>query len=134
MNLFNRKPYRIRRSGHCVYVKWRKPIEQWSPDAGEAYLPALRRHVQASVDETTWALVGRENPSSEPAYREYVERVRTQLIEEYSLHDIGDEIKIGVYHLGLLVLSIPAGDAEMFPYFYRGIQLKPFRKAEQPPA
>jgi hypothetical protein len=133
MNLFNRKPYRIRRSGHRVFVKWRKPIEQWPPDAGEAYLPSLRLYVQASVDATAWSLVGRENPASDPAYREYVERVRAQLIEEYSLHEIKDEIKIGVYHLGLLVLSIPTDDPEKFPYYYRGIQLKPFRKAEQPP-
>ena len=128
MNLFKRKPYRIRRSGHRVFVEWRKPIEQWSPDAGDAYLPALRRHVQASVDEAAWSLVGRENPSGDSAYREYVERVCAQLIEEYGLNEIEDEIKIGVYHLGLLVLSIPTETPDTFPYYYRGIQLKPYRR------
>lgn len=127
-SLFQGKPYRIRRSGHRVFVKWLKPIAQWPPDAGEAYLPTLRRHVQASVDESAWSLVGRENPCSDSAYREYVERVRAELIEEYSLHEIEDEIKIGVYHLGLLVLSIPTDAPETFPYYYRGIQLKPYRR------
>jgi len=129
-NLFNRKPYRIRRRGHRVFVKWRKPIEQWSAAAGDAYLRTLRQHVHASVDEATWALVGREDPSSDPAYREHVERVRAQLIEEYALQEIQDEIKVGVYHLGLLVLSFPTDDLDKYPYYYRGIQLKPFRKAE----
>ncbi|MCP5487508.1 MAG: hypothetical protein H7A43_02575 [Verrucomicrobia bacterium] len=54
--------------------------------------------------------------------------MRAELIEEYSLHEIEDEIKIGVYHLGLLVLSIPTDAPETFPYYYRGIQLKPYRR------
>ncbi len=61
-----------------------------------------------------------------PVYREYVEHVRAQLIEEYVLHEIQDEIKIGAYHMSLLVLSFPSDDLEMYPYYYRGIQLKPF--------
>lgn len=132
MNLFNRKPYEIRRSGHRVFVKWRKPIKQWSPGSVKAYMPSLRRHAQASVDEKAWSLVGRENTSSYPAYREYVERVRAQLIEEYSLHHIDDQITIGAYHLGLLVLRFTADEPHSFPYCYRGIQLKPLRKTEQP--
>jgi hypothetical protein len=128
--MFNRKPYRIKRSGHSVFVKWLKPIELWAPEANDAYLPSLRKHVQASVDESAWPLVGRENPSSNPAYREYVERVRAQLIEEYSLQATQDEIKIGTYHMGLLVLSWPSDNLDVYPYYYRGIQLKPFKKRE----
>ncbi len=130
MNLFNRKPYRIRRSGHSVFAKWLKPIEQWSSDANDAYLTTLCRHVQASVDDATWSIVGREDPSSDPAYLKYVECVRAQLIEEFVLHDIEGEVEIGLYHFGLLVLSFPSDDLDKYPYYYRGIQLKPFKKAE----
>jgi len=131
INVFHRKPYRIRRDGHCVFVKWVRPIEQWSQKDGDSYLPTLQDHVRASVDEATWVLVGREDPASNPAYRAYVENVRVQLIQEYSLQKIADSIKIGVYHLGLLVLGFPSDDPEKYPYYYRGIQLKPYRKAEQ---
>jgi hypothetical protein len=129
MDLFNRKPYRIKRNGHSVFVKWLKPLVEWPPEANDAYLPSLRRHVQASVNETVWTLVGRANPSSDPEYREYVEHVRVQLIEEYSLQEIQEQIEVGVYHGGLLVLSWESDHPEKFPYYYRGIQLKPFKRS-----
>jgi len=131
MNLFNRKPYRINRNAHRVFVKWVKPIEQWTPHDSDTFLPALRSHVQASVDDTTWSIIGQDNPASDSAYRAYVERVRAQLIEEYGLQDIQDEIKVGTYHLGLLVLSWPSPEFETYPYYYRGIQLKPFQTKDE---
>ena len=132
-NFFQRTPYRIEREGHAVYVKWFKPIEKWSSKANDKYLPTLQKYVKASVNEETWAMIGAENPSSNIACQAYVEQVRTELIEEYSL----DGVEIGAYHMGMLVLSFPTSEPESYPYYYRGIQLKPFdpkRSQDRPKA
>ena len=127
MRLFRKRPYRIRVDGDRVFVQWLKPIQEWQPDEGKDYLPKLQEAVKRTVDTAVWELVSRPDPSSDPAYREYVGRIRGDLIRDFGLSDRTGEVKIGNYHLGMLVLSFPAANGVEYPYYYRGVQLVPIR-------
>ena len=132
MNLgifLNKKPYRIRVSGHSVFVKWLKPIQQWPPEDSEDYLPSLQKAVSKTVDQKTWQLISSPDFYSNPEYRNYVERIRTKLIEEYHFQSQANEVKISTYHMGFLVLDFPVSDETEYPYYYCGVQLKPLKLA-----
>lgn len=127
MRLFDRPPYRIRVAGDRVFVQWLKPIQEWQPAEGAGYLPELRAAVKATVKSDAWEIISRRDPSSDPAYREYVERIRGEFIQEFGLVERVGEVNVGTYHLGMLVLSFPATEGVEYPYYYRGVQLVPIR-------
>lgn len=62
---------------------------------------------------------------ADPKAHEYIKGVRSSLIMEYSLVDSEDEVWIGDYHMGMLVLGFKAKPDVLYPYYYKGIQLKP---------
>ena len=125
MNLFRKSPYRIRIDGHSVFTQMMTPITEWKPSESEKYLSDLQTAVKQTVDAPTWALISEPNPSSNPAYRTYVENIRKDLLTEFGLEDRREDVRIGTYHMGMLVLSFPAKSDIQYPYYYRGIQLKP---------
>ena len=129
-NFLNRKPYRIRVCGHSVFVKWRKPIPQWTPEEGVDYQPALRKAVSKTVDNETWQILSDPEFYDNPKYRTYVDGIRARLIEEYHLQSKADAVKIGTYHAGLLILSFPTASDTEYPYYFYGVQLKPFKEAQ----
>jgi len=121
-------PYRLTRVGHQVFAEWLRPIESWSDKDQDDYMAELRSAVRASIDEPTWNLISRENRSDHEEYQRYVREVREKLIEEYSLQEIGEQLGIGLYHGGLLVLSWPVEEGGTYPYYYHGVQLKPYKR------
>ena len=132
MNLsifFSKKPYRIRVSDHSVFVKWLKPIQQWSQEDGAAYLRSLQKAVRKTVDQETWQLISSPDFFNNPEYRNFVEKIRTKLIEEYHFQSQANDVRISTYHMGLLVLDFPASDEIKYPYCYYGVQLKPLKMA-----
>ena len=58
--------------------------------------------------------------------QKYVEEVRDSLISEYSLDQQTDEVALGNYHMGMIVISFKARPSVEYPYCYKGIQLKPW--------
>ena len=70
-------------------------------------------------------MISQRDPAESTEYQAHVERVRGQLVEEYGLSSRNDGVKIGLYHMGMLVISFPASDDVEYPYYYRGVQLKP---------
>ena len=128
MKLFRNDLYTIRAEGHRVFVRWLKPMTEWEPEVNERYLPALQDAVKKSVDAVSWKLISEPNPSGNPAYREYVEKVRTEFIAEYRMEKRHANVRIGTYHMGMLVLSFPAEPAVVYPYYYRGVQLSPIEE------
>lgn len=129
-NFLNRKPYQIRVCGHSVFVKWTKPIQQWTPEDGVDYLPSLWKAIKKTVDSETWQLISDPKFYDNPKYRSYVEGIRVRLIDEYHLQPKAETVKIGSYHMGLLVLSFPSACDTEYPYYYCGVQLKPFKEAQ----
>lgn len=127
--LFRRKKYRIRLDGHRVFVSWSAPVEQWADAECREYLQALMAAVRQTVDEQTWALLSRESPCADPDCRAYVETVKALLMQEYGLHEQRDQVELGRYHGDVLVISFKAGPGTDWPYYYRGVQLKPLRTA-----
>jgi hypothetical protein len=118
-------PFQIRTEGQCVFVRCLKPISEWQSDDGNKYLAALRDAVHSSVDAATWALVSQQTPSSNPVFQAYVDEVRRQLLEEFGIERSAGDVKVGFYHGDTLVISFPAEDGIEYPYYYRGVQLKP---------
>ncbi len=116
MRLFRKDPYRIRVDGHRVFVRWLKPITEWRPDEGSRYLSALQGAVRKTIDSATWALISQADPESDPAYRAHVERVKGQLLEEHGLQSRCEDVRVGLYHMGMLVISFPANAHTEYPW------------------
>jgi len=117
--------YTIRVDDHRVYVKWFAPIQEWSAEECDQYLQHLRQTVQGTVDPETWELLVREGRTDMPDYKEYVHKIREMLMEEYSLDQTADDVSIDLYHGDQFVISFRAAEGVEYPYYYRGIQLKP---------
>ncbi|MDQ8209847.1 hypothetical protein QEH52_20180, partial [Coraliomargarita sp. SDUM461003] len=95
----------------------------------ENYLEDLQSAVKESVPPEAWQLIRRENKTKDPDYIEYTETVRKQLIGELGLQDSEEEVKIGLYHGDMFVISFPTDERIIdLPYYYMGIQLKPFNR------
>jgi len=117
--------YLFKRIGHKVFVEWLAPLESWSDATLDNYSADLRKNVRASLDdESCWKIVSRGDPSAHQDYHLYVKGVREKLIEEYSLQEIAEEIEIGDYYDGILVLSFFSNESAKYPNFYCGIQLE----------
>lgn len=127
----SRRSYKIRVRGHCVYVKLNRPIHELKDEKGEQYLSELQAAVRRTVDADIWALISRPHPQNDKDYSDYVERVKALLIKEYDLDPEADEVHTGNYHLGMLVLSFVAAEEVEYPYYYRGVQLKPHKESDQ---
>jgi hypothetical protein len=126
-SLFHRKPYAIKRKAHRVYVRSRKPIQEWTPREMDAYLAGLQKEVRKTVDADVWRLLtgDRGERCEDAEYQSYVRSVRDQLVAEYGLNQDRDEVQIALYHCDMLVIFLLAEEGADLPYYYRGIQLKP---------
>ena len=129
MKLFTKTVSGARTEGHSVYqtfgMKFFKP-KSFFPFS-DSYLDDLRKAVRSSVSTEVWEIIGeKENRTKDPEYIEYTEKVRRHLIEEFDLHEMEDEVKIGLYHCDMFVISFPKKRHTNYPYYYMGIQLKPF--------
>jgi hypothetical protein len=129
MRPFRRKKYRMRVAGDRVFVTWLKPVTEWSDSECQAYLGRLGKAVRQTVSSEVWSLLTMPEPCENREYQRYVQSVREELIGEYGLNKVSDEVKIGLYHADMLVISFPVEEGVEYPYYYRGIQLKPFKPA-----
>ena len=131
MKLFSKVVSGVRIEGHSVYknTKRKALVSKGEFPFPENYLDDLRAGVKETVSPDTWDLIQRKNRTEDPEYIEYAETVRKQLIEEYALQDSEEEVKIGLYHADMFVISFPTDKKIIeLPYYYMGIQLKPFNR------
>ena len=127
--MFKKKPYKIKIENESVYCTWLKDITDWTAKESDEYLLKLRSAVQKTVKEDTWKLLTNETRKSEDKeYQSYVENVRLELISKYGIEEA--KVKVGLYHGDMLVLSMEVEDPKSFPYYFMGIQLKPYKKKE----
>ena len=130
--IFKKKPYQIKVKNESVYCTWLKDIMDWTPNESDEYLSKLRLAVQKTVKEDTWKLLTSETIKSEDKdYQIYVETVRKEVIARYGIEE--KKVKIGLYHGDMLVLSLEVEDPKSYPYYFMGIQLKPYKKKEVEP-
>ncbi|MCM8539702.1 MAG: hypothetical protein NE328_05455 [Lentisphaeraceae bacterium] len=123
-----KKPsYKIFIDGDCVHTKWFRGITEWSEREGDLYLTKLRDAVKETVSKEVWELLTKENLRSEdPEYISYVEEIKKDLIGRYSIEK--EHVKVGLYHGDSLVISFPSEEIEKYPYYFKGVQLKPLKK------
>ena len=125
--MFKKKPYVIKVENDSVFCTWKKDITAWSEKELEQYLPQLREAVRKTVDNKIWELITIESGRSEiKDYQKYVERVRQEVISRFEVHE--SKVKVGYYHGDMLVLSLEVEDPKSYPYYFMGIQLKPYKK------
>ncbi|TWT62983.1 hypothetical protein [Rubinisphaera italica] len=117
--------YTITREGDKVFLSVYSPIQNLPPKVVDQYLSDLQSAVRNSVEENVWKIVSSGNMQSDPKACEYVEIVRRSLIDEFGLKDDSNEVWIGNYHLGMIVIGFNAKPQVIYPYYYKGIQLKP---------
>jgi hypothetical protein len=119
------KPYEINIEGHRVYMSWDQPIHAWNQKAQDSYLPELQAAVRLTIDDAAYPIISSGNMQADPRAHDYVAKVRNDLIVEYGLVDSEETVWIGNYHMGMLVIGFKAEPAIKYPYYYKGIQLKP---------
>jgi hypothetical protein len=88
------------------------------------YIETLRKSVEQTVSPSVWELISKSNKSEGPEYRAYTESVRESFIDEFGYSEQKEEVKIGVYHCDMLVISFPKKKNTTYPFYYMGIQLK----------
>lgn len=125
-NVFQKKDYKFKVDKHRVFAFWKEPSIQKTDSEWEEYGRYLQNAIKQSVEPNVWSLISKPGFYDDPEYGIYVKKVRIMLIEEYGLDS--EEVKIGNYHLGLLVLGFPAQENIKYPLYYRGVQLKPYEK------
>ena len=129
MNLFRRKSIIHKRDGCKVYRKYRKPITEISNAELDRSKIEFRNAIIKSISPDSYRIITKEAKTQDPEYIQYTEDVRNDLIEEFYL--VADSVKIGLYHGGQYVLSFPKVEKIDYPFFYKGIQLKPYEPEEQ---
>lgn len=120
------KPYRIRIEDDSVYVTWESPLPEWDQRSQDEYLPELQAAVRSTVNDEVNEIISSGDMWSHPKANEYVELVRMDLIKRYGLPDTKEAVWIGNYHANMLVIGFYADKDVRYPYFYKGIQLKPW--------
>lgn len=119
------KPYSIRVEDDSVFVSWDQPLSEWDQKSQDEYLPKLQEAVRSTVDDEVYAIISYGDMYSDPKAKEYVESVIADLRMKYALPDSDDVVRIGYYHMEMLVIGFDADPQIQYPYYYKGIQLKP---------
>ncbi len=127
-DFLRRTKYTLRVDGHRVFRRWLRPIQEWSNKDCREYSRQLDESIRKTVTPEIWTLLTGPEPSENAEYQAYVASVRSQLIAEYGFQDRADQIFVGVYHYERLVIGFPARKGVEYPYYYRGIQLKPYEE------
>jgi hypothetical protein len=123
MGLFGMKrmPYSIRREGYKVYVEWSSWIGEWSESELSRYRSEYSQAVQQSVSSEVYSLLMKGSYVGGAEYLDYINRVRTLLIEEYQFEE--SDVGTGNYHGGMTVIDFKAPDPRVYPYNYMGVRL-----------
>lgn len=124
----------LRTDGHSVYRVFRRKL--CAPDFPfpNGYLEDLRRTVSETVSPETWTLITKENRTENAEYVAYIEQVRREFIREFGYQDIEEQVRMGLYHGDMYVISFPKRTTRELPYYYRGIQLRPYEEKQGEPA
>ncbi len=117
------KPYTIKVAGDSVYVSWERPLPEWDQRSQDEYLPDLEAAVRSTISDEIYEIISSGDMWSDPKAKEYVERVKRDLTDRFGLPE--KAVRIGHYHMNMLVLGFDADRDTKYPYFYKGIQLKP---------
>lgn len=117
--------FEIKVDKHRVYAQWYKPLKELGPADFDAYHLALCAAVRDTVDDDTYAIISSGSMWSDKKAHEYVEAVRKDLIAEYGFPDSTKHVWIGHYQMDMIVIGFVGDPKVTYPYFYKGIQLKP---------
>jgi hypothetical protein len=119
------KPYSIRVNGDSVFVSWNKPLPEWDQQSQDEYLPSLQKAVRSTVDDEVYEIISSGDMWSDQKANDYVKMVVDDLRKQYGLPDSEESVWIGHYHMNMLVIGFDADPQIQYPYYYKGIQLKP---------
>ena len=123
---WRRKPYTIKVRGHCVFVTWHRPLKQWGKDVCERYSEDLRRAIRRTVADDVFEMLTAGPQDESPEVLRYVRRVMADLMAEFNLDAAQNEVTIAGYHMEMLIISFKAPPGTNYPYYYKGVQLKPY--------
>ena len=128
-NIFSKPAYKLTIKNDSVFCKWHKDITQWSEKESDEYLAQLQSAVKKTVSQEKWELITKDSPRSEDVeYQNYVEAVKKEVILKFGFEESFELVRIGLYHSDMLVISFPAQEKIKYPYYFMGVQLKPYKK------